>query len=90
MDTNQQENLSKLINRPGLKKVDKSEDETKFGDKAEIPIEVENENGPVSKKYNLYLTGLSISRELVLRFVLFLIVYVIFTRLLKIFIEKNK
>ena len=50
----------------------------------------EEEAGPApKKKYNLYLTLLSVSRELILRFVLFLIVYVIFTRLLKIFIGKQ-
>ena len=40
---------------------------------------------PERKKYSLYLTSLFVSREVVLRIVLFLIVYLILTRLVKIF-----
>ena len=40
---------------------------------------------PERKKYNLYLTSLTISREVLIRIVVFLIVYLILTRLVKIF-----
>ena len=45
----------------------------------------EEKNAPTVKKFNLFLTSLGVSRELLLRIVVFLIVYLILTRLTKIF-----
>ena len=45
----------------------------------------EKKETSVVKKFSLYLTSMQVSRELVLRVVIFSIVYLILTRLIKIF-----
>lgn len=82
METNQEENLSNVKTRKGAQKDEKSGDSTEVAGKEEKKKE--------KKKYNLYLTGLAISRELVLRFVLFCIVYLMLTRAVKIFLARYK
>ena len=73
--------LSKRKSKKGRKDEEGSSRNTAEGEENSQ----EKKEAPERKKYNLYLTSLFVSREVVLRIVLFLIVYLILTRLVKIF-----
>ena len=80
-DEHQHRQLSNRKSKKGRKDEEGNSRNTAEGEETSQ----EKKEAPERKKYNLYLTSLFVSREVVLRIVLFLIVYLILTRLVKIF-----
>ena len=83
-DEHQHQQLSNRKSKKGRKDEEGSSRNTAEGkDTSE-----EKKKASTGKKYNLFLTSLFISREVLLRIVVFLIVYLVLTRLVKLFTKE--
>ena len=83
-DEHQHQQLSNRKSKKGRKDEEGSSRNTAEGE----DTSQEKKKASTGKKYNLFLTSLFISREVLLRIVVFLIVYLVLTRLVKLFTKE--
>ena len=85
-DEHQHRQLSNRKSKKGSKDEEGSSRNTAEGE----DTSQEKKKASTGKKYNLFLTSLFISREVLLRIVVFLIVYLVLTRLVKLFTKEKE